>query len=87
MSLPLFRGKVERFTHIKVSFQDEHGVFHVMDAEGFLARVIQHEVDHLDGILYTDRMQDIAALEASEIPQFINQEAHAIPSHKLSSQS
>lgn len=71
MSLPLFRGKVQRFTHITVQFQDAQGAKTSLDASGFLARVIQHEVDHLDGILYIDRMRDITTLEDTETPRFV----------------
>ena len=72
MSLPLSRGKVNRHKEIDVSFQDEYGKAQTIKADGFLARVIQHEIDHLDGILYIDRMSNIDALEPSEIPAVID---------------
>lgn len=56
MSLPLFQGEVERPVKVKVAFQTPAGLQKRLNADGFLARVIQHEIDHLDGILYTDRM-------------------------------
>ena len=71
MSLPLCKGMVNRFVQIEVSFQDEHGKQKTIKAEKFLARVIQHEIDHLDGILYVDRMTNPAALEPSDIPKII----------------
>ncbi len=55
LSIPGHRGYVERWRHIAYTAQDING--HVLQgrASDFHARIIQHEVDHLDGILYTDR--------------------------------
>jgi peptide deformylase len=58
MSLPGYGGNVERSCEVKISFQDRYGVPHSMEPKGFLARVFQHEVDHLNGLLYLDRMGD-----------------------------
>jgi len=63
MSLPDFRGPVKRSKEITVEYQDQRGENHTLNAEGFLARVICHEVDHLDGILYVDRMDNLSELE------------------------
>jgi peptide deformylase len=63
MSLPHFRGKVERPTSVKIAFQDLNGKVRNMEADGFLARVIQHEIDHLEGVLYVDRMASLDELE------------------------
>ncbi len=71
MSLPLCRGKVNRHKEIDISYQDEFGKPQTIKADGFLARVIQHEIDHLDGILYIDRMPSIDGLEPSEIPSVL----------------
>ena len=62
MSLPFFQGPVERVSKITVVFQDATGAHKQMNAEGFLARVLLHEMDHLDGILYVDRMPPRAEL-------------------------
>jgi peptide deformylase len=57
MSLPGgISAAVTRAATIKVRYQDETGAEHVMDADGFMAKAIQHEVDHLNGILYIDRL-------------------------------
>lgn len=53
-SIPGLFGKVERSSEINLKYTDETGVSHEMSATGLLARVIQHEVDHLNGILFTD---------------------------------
>jgi peptide deformylase len=63
MSLPHFRGKVQRRNKVAVKFRDRNGIPQQLEATGFLARVISHEVDHLDGIMYIDRMEEDQALE------------------------
>jgi peptide deformylase len=57
LSLPEIKGDVARPELIRVEFQDLDGVPHVLECDGLLARCIQHEVDHLDGILFIDRME------------------------------
>ncbi len=54
LSIPGKLGEVKRADHIKVKALDRNGKEFVLEANGFLARAIQHEVDHLNGILYTD---------------------------------
>ena len=56
LSFPGIRGDVPRPTIISVKFQDEHGTPHTLTCNGLLARCIQHEVDHLNGVLFIDRM-------------------------------
>lgn len=63
MSLPHFRGEVERRYNISIKYQDRYGNWQKKDAHGFFARVIAHEIDHVNGILYYDRMQNKNALE------------------------
>ncbi len=53
LSVPDVYGKVERASKIKVTAKDIDGNIIKIKAEGFFARTIQHEVDHLDGILFT----------------------------------
>jgi len=55
LSLPLVHVDVERPVAVLVHAQDEHGAELVIEATGLEARVIQHEIDHLDGILILDR--------------------------------
>jgi len=47
---------VERFERITVRFQDERGIAHVLTCNGLLARCVLHEMDHLNGVLFIDRM-------------------------------
>ncbi|MBO1325917.1 peptide deformylase [Acetobacter sp. TBRC 12305] len=62
LSIPGLRGQVPRYRKIRYRGQDENG--HAVDgvATGFRAHVMQHEMDHLDGILYPMRMTDLACL-------------------------
>ena len=56
LSFPKIRGDVERPDAIIADFQDESGVPHVLKCDGLFSRCIQHEVDHLNGVLFIDRM-------------------------------
>jgi peptide deformylase len=58
LSVPGLRGFVERPQFVRVNYQDLSGAPHVLELKGFLATVFQHEFDHLDGVLYVDRMTD-----------------------------
>jgi peptide deformylase len=56
LSFPKIRGDVARPDEIAVEYQDERGVPHVLQCDGLLSRCIQHEVDHLNGVLFIERM-------------------------------
>jgi peptide deformylase len=56
MSVPDYTGNVIRAEKIKFTAFDEYGQQHDYETEGFEARAVQHEVDHLDGILFIDRL-------------------------------
>ena len=56
LSLPEIREKVHRAAKVKVRAQNEHGEWFELEGEELLARAIQHEIDHLDGILFIDRL-------------------------------
>ena len=58
LSVPGMRGVVSRPTHIRYRGYDPHGVPLEREARGFHARVVQHECDHLDGVLYPMRLKD-----------------------------
>jgi peptide deformylase len=66
LSFPEIRGDVSRPEAITVRFQDERGVPHEMSCDGLLARCIQHEVDHLNGVLFIDRMDRKARAAVDE---------------------
>ena len=59
LSIPNIREEVKRQPKIVLQYQDENFVEHEEEFEGFAARVIQHEHDHLDGILFTDRLSPL----------------------------
>jgi peptide deformylase len=56
LSFPDIREKVVRAAKVRIRAQDEHGKWFEMDAEELLARCFQHEIDHLDGVLFLFRM-------------------------------
>ncbi len=62
LSLPGLAGQVPRFTRVRYSGVTPLGEPIEREAEGFHARVVQHEFDHLDGFLYPQRMSDLATL-------------------------
>jgi peptide deformylase len=62
LSIPDIRGRVPRFQRISVRAYDRAGKRIELRAGGFTARVIQHETDHLDGVLFFDRMKSFESL-------------------------
>lgn len=58
LSIPEMIGQVPRHTHIKYQYTDLDGNHHTHEASYFHARIVQHELDHLDGILYPLRIED-----------------------------
>jgi peptide deformylase len=56
LSVPDFTGNVMRAERIRIRHQDKHGASHEFDCEGYEARAVQHEMDHLDGLLFLDRL-------------------------------
>ena len=56
LSVPGLRGEVKRWQHIHLKWQDGEGAFHSEELNDFQARVVQHENDHLDGVLFPDRL-------------------------------
>ncbi|MDY2843722.1 MAG: peptide deformylase [Treponema sp.] len=66
LSLPGFNENIKRPSKVTVQALDENGKPFTLQAEGLLARIIQHENDHLDGILYIDRGDPVFAAEVNE---------------------
>jgi len=66
LSLPGMRGLVPRFSSIRYEGYDEHGTLIDRRVSGFHARVVQHECDHLDGILYPMRILDMTQFGFTE---------------------
>jgi peptide deformylase len=55
LSVPGEKGKVERYSSIKLSYQNEKWDEKTLVLNHLTARIVQHEIDHLDGILFTDK--------------------------------
>ena len=58
MSVPSIRGRVERYKNIELTYYNEKGEKIVKQLNGFLARLVQHECDHLDGIVFLERVKE-----------------------------
>ena len=56
LSLPHYYGPLVRASSVKVKYLDETGNEKIKEIKGFLAQIVEHEVDHLDGILFVDRL-------------------------------
>ncbi len=59
LSIPKIREEVFRKERVKVSYYDENWEYHEETFEGYAARIIQHEYDHIDGILFTDHLSPL----------------------------
>lgn len=66
LSIPGLRGAVPRWSTVRFRALNMHGQPFEGEATGMMARVLQHEVDHLDGILYTMRMDDLSKIGFDE---------------------
>jgi peptide deformylase len=74
LSFPGIGGSLTRAAQVTVSYLDENNVPQMITARGFLARALQHEIDHLDGILYVDRMSAVERLScASKLKKLAKQ--------------
>jgi peptide deformylase len=80
LSIPDFRGRVPRWRKLRVDALDRKGKKIKITAEGFFARVIQHEFDHLMGKVYVDRMPDLRTL--THLPEF---QRYWLPPEKVNS--
>lgn len=72
LSFPGIFGEVERWDHIKIKAQERDGSWYELEAEGYEARAIQHEMDHLDGILFTSKITKYVTQE--ELDEMIRQQ-------------
>jgi peptide deformylase len=66
LSVPGYVGRVERAAMVKVRGQDQHGKPVRLKVEGYLARVFQHEIDHLDGVLFIDKASEVWEIQPDE---------------------
>jgi len=66
LSVPGLRGQVRRQQRLHIAWRDPDGGEHQQEVEGFHARVVQHECDHLDGLLFVDRLESSRAFGFTE---------------------
>jgi len=66
LSIPTYFGSVERREVVTVKGLDRHGRAFKLKAKGWLARIFQHEIDHVDGVLFTDRTEKVWRAEEGE---------------------
>lgn len=66
LSIPGLNGDVKRHQYVHVKGQDRHGEPIEFHAEDFLARIFQHEIDHLNGVLFTDIADSVYKIEPEE---------------------
>jgi len=66
LSIPGMLGEVERSSRITVKGQNRHGQMYKLKAQGWLARIFQHEIDHLDGVLFLDKAERVFPQEELE---------------------
>lgn len=57
LSVTGYRGLVPRYQTLRVEYQDRNGTLHTQVFQDFVARIIQHELDHLDGLVFLDRLE------------------------------
>jgi peptide deformylase len=79
LSIPGLHGKVPRFMEINITYQDLDGKTHRHDAYSSWAALLQHECDHLDGIVYPMRMTDLSLLGYNDEPGPLAREVLADP--------
>ena len=63
LSVPEYFGEVKRHKNLRYEFLDAEGNLITDDAKGFMARVLQHEIDHLDGILFIDKARNLKKIK------------------------
>ena len=66
LSLPKLYAQVRRPAHVRISAYDATGKPFTLDAEGLMARIVQHENDHLDGVMFVDRLAPAALIDVKE---------------------
>jgi peptide deformylase len=69
LSVPMYFGEVKRHRSITCHFVNENGEKQKLKAHGLLARVLQHEIDHLDGVLFIDKAKNVKKLDEAEVKE------------------
>lgn len=79
LSVPGLHGKVPRFLQIEITYKDLQGKTHTHEARSSWAALLQHECDHLDGVLFPMRMTDLSLLAYNDEPGPLAKEVAANP--------
>ena len=66
LSIPSYMGEVERYNIVTVKGLDRHGKSFKLKAKGWMARIFQHEIDHINGVLFIDRSEKVWKIEPEE---------------------
>jgi peptide deformylase len=82
LSFPKIRGDIFRPDAITVKFQDERGTPHVLECDGLLSRCLQHETDHLNGVLFIDRMEKPVRAKIDEAVKALAKQTRAAAKSK-----
>lgn len=69
LSIPDYMGEVERYNTVTVKGLDRHGKSFKLKTKGWMARIFQHEIDHLNGVLFIDRTDNVWKAEPEEEPE------------------
>lgn len=69
LSIPEYMGEVERYSSVTVKGLDRHGKSFRLKAKGWMARIFQHEIDHINGVLFIDRTDKVWKAEPEEEQQ------------------
>lgn len=76
LSVPDYYGEVRRHKNVTMRALDEHGESYERGAGGLLAQIMQHEIDHLDGILFIDRAERVWHKDEVERPEHLTEAEH-----------
>lgn len=78
LSFPEIRGNVERALRVSAKYQDQHGLPHTLECTGLFARCLLHEADHVNGILFIDRMTKAVRAEIDEAVKALAKRTRAV---------
>lgn len=70
LSIPGFQAVVSRYTTVRVEALNEFGQLRTIDADGWYARILQHEIDHVNGVLYIDHMESRSFTASQEFERY-----------------
>jgi peptide deformylase len=78
LSIPGYIGETQRFTHVVVSGFDRYGERIRLEGDGLFAHCLQHEIDHLNGVLYVDKARNFGPIPPEEEEELIEEGGEAV---------